>query len=219
MPGVSALWHLRAGHGGGIPALSWQCHGTLRGHLGGVSVSPTTDPGTEPFECEIAIPAGHLFAVGLSSGEEEQQPYTISYKSMVYGWSFWFGPVGPISAGLSVSAIGWRGTCWLANPDASCSVWPLAGCQEGGGSDQASRRLAKPGFFVCGQRSKSSKRGQPASVNKYRSSLCSVPSAASLAKVRHRPAQHPGVEKDPPLDGKSGRTHCKRCGFRDRRNH
>lgn len=150
-----------------------------------VSLSPTTDPGTEPFECEIAIPAGHLFAVGLSSGEEEQQPYNISYKSMVYGWSFWFGPVGPISAGLSVSAVGWRGTCWLAKPDASCSVWPLAGCQEGSGSDQAPWRLVKPGFFVCGQRSKSSRRGQPASVSKYRSSLRSVPSAASLAKARH----------------------------------
>lgn len=172
--------------------------GTLRG---GVSLSPTTDPGTEPFGCEIAVPAGHLFAVGLSSGEEEQQPYSVSYKSVVYGGSFRFGPVGPISAGLSVSASGWRGTCWLANPDASCSVcvWPLAGCREGSGSDQAPWRLAKPGFFGCGQRAKSSRRGQPASGSKHRSSLCSAPAAASLAKARHRPARLPGVEKDPPL--------------------
>lgn len=46
VPGVYALWHLRAEHGGGIPSLSWQCHGTLRGHLGGASL-------TEHFECEL----------------------------------------------------------------------------------------------------------------------------------------------------------------------
>lgn len=71
MPGMYALWHLRAGHGGGIPALSWQCHGAFRGHLGGVSFSPTSDPGTKHFECEIAAPAGCLFAVHLRSWEEE----------------------------------------------------------------------------------------------------------------------------------------------------
>lgn len=71
MPGVNALWHLRAGQGGGIPALSWQCHGTLRGHLGGESLSPTSDPDTRNFECGVAIPADCLFAVRLCSWEEK----------------------------------------------------------------------------------------------------------------------------------------------------
>lgn len=78
MPAMYALWHLRAGHGGGIFALSWVCHGSFRGHLGGASLSPTTDPGTVHFECEIAILAGCLSVVGLSSWVEEinlkQQP-------------------------------------------------------------------------------------------------------------------------------------------------
>lgn len=67
MPSVYALWYLRAGHGGGLLALSWQCHGIFRGHLGGLSLSPTTDPGIEHFKYEIAMMAGRMSAVGLSS--------------------------------------------------------------------------------------------------------------------------------------------------------
>lgn len=76
--GMYALRHLRAGHGGGVLALSWECHGSFRGHFGQASFSPTTGPGTEPFECEISVLASCPSAVGLSSWEGEinvkQQP-------------------------------------------------------------------------------------------------------------------------------------------------
>lgn len=34
-PGMYALWRLRAGHGAGIPAPSWQCHSVFSGTLVG----------------------------------------------------------------------------------------------------------------------------------------------------------------------------------------
>lgn len=58
------LWHLRAGHDGGIPSLSWQCPGVFFGHLGGVSFSPTTGLGTKHFKCEVSFPGGCVSAVG-----------------------------------------------------------------------------------------------------------------------------------------------------------
>lgn len=95
MPSKYALWYLRAGHGGGLLALSWQCHGIFRGHLGRMSLSSTTDPGTEHFKYEIAMVAGLLSAVGLSSWEEEidlkQQPQ--SCLQVVYWAGFLVGPV------------------------------------------------------------------------------------------------------------------------------
>ena len=58
------LWHLRAGHDGGIPSLSWQCPGVFFGHLGGVSFSPTTGLGTKHFKCEVSFPGDCVSAVG-----------------------------------------------------------------------------------------------------------------------------------------------------------
>lgn len=121
-----------------------------------VSLSPTADPGTEHFECEIATPGGPPVCCGwrrqaqgkwrlTSSSNHEKWPTNLWVCWAVLVWASlahdcWLPPVSVISWWLI-----WR----LGDPDWPRSAggsWQAVG--RGSGSDQVPWRLANPGFFV-----------------------------------------------------------------------
>lgn len=69
-PGMYMLWWLRTGPGAGAPALSQRCHGVFSRHLGGASLLPTSEPGTEHSSMRLQSLGAHLLWMEVTGSEE-----------------------------------------------------------------------------------------------------------------------------------------------------